>query len=72
MANPFPNRFDSECQECGNTVMEGEFMYAHDGQFICEDCLPDENACPDGCGNYKKEGFETCWECKNNPPSAMT
>ena len=40
-------------------------MYAADGQFICKDCArANGNICE--CGNFKKEGYETCYECKED------
>lgn len=63
MSNPFPARFDSDCQSCGDTVEEGELMFAVDGQFICEECAEEGgNICPN-CGNFKKEEFDLCYTC---------
>ena len=62
MANPFPANFDSTCQDCGDTVAEGDDMFAHDGQFICENCAGSNDlVCK--CGQYKKEEFDTCYAC---------
>lgn len=66
MANPFNVKFDSDCHDCGNTVEEGNQMFAHAGGFICEDCA--ENAlvvCE--CGGYKKADFALCYECTTKP-----
>lgn len=63
MSNPFPSRFDSTCNSCGETVYEGDDMYAVDGQFVCQKCAEENgNVCPN-CGNYKDEKYETCYEC---------
>ena len=61
MSNPFENQFDSECQNCGEKVEEGEMMYAFDGEFWCESCMSEENICE--CGNYKKEEYDECYDC---------
>ena len=62
MPNPFPANFDSTCQDCGDTVAEGDQMFAHEGQFICESCAENSDlVC--SCGNYKKEEFKNCYTC---------
>ncbi len=62
--NPFPNRFDSECANCGGDIYEEENVFADDGEFICEDCAAERNVICE-CGNYKKAGFPTCFDCKD-------
>lgn len=62
MANPYPAKFRSTCEECGTRVEEGEKMFAHDGQFICEHCA-DLGGMICDCGNYKKPQYDECWEC---------
>lgn len=64
MANPFPCKFDSQCQNCGNYLDAGEEMYAHDQMFICADCANEADAVCE-CGNYKKPEFKTCFTCKD-------
>lgn len=62
MANPFETKFDSECQECGSFVWEGDLMYSNDGTFLCKDCATlAEIVC--ACGNFKKDTFKTCFDC---------
>lgn len=61
MANPFQAKFDSKCQLCGETVEEGEEMWAIGGQFLCSQCVSVENQCD--CGNYKGDDYETCYDC---------
>ena len=62
MPNPFPTQFNSQCQDCFDTVEEGESMFAHEGQFICESCAEHSDlVCR--CGNYKKEEFKNCYTC---------
>ena len=63
MANPFPNRFDSECQECECELLEGDTVFADDGNFICEDCAEGREIICE-CGNYKKKQYSTCFDCK--------
>lgn len=63
MANPFPARFDSRCDSCGNDIDEGDQCYAIEGQFVCSDCANEsDNVC--GCGNFKHETYPTCFDCK--------
>jgi hypothetical protein len=63
MSNPFNTQFNSKCQSCGEEVPEGELMYAIDDQFVCEDCASEgDNICE--CGNFKKEEYDTCYNCK--------
>lgn len=62
MPNPFKTRFDSECQDCGGMVDEGEFMYAVDGSFLCQDCANSEGVVCN-CGNIKRESYDRCWDC---------
>lgn len=58
MANPFETQFDSECQECGESVEEEDIMFADD----CEDCAYiREVVC--SCGKYKREEYEKCYSC---------
>lgn len=61
MSNPFEQNFDGECPMCDGVVYAGDNMYCHEGEFMCEFCVPDENVC--SCGNYKKENFGSCYEC---------
>ena len=61
MSNPFKAHFDKPCGDCGEMIEEGEDVYAVDGEFWCQDCTPAENIC--GCGNYKNEGYDTCYDC---------
>lgn len=61
--NPFPARFDSTCNSCGDPIHEGDLTYAVDGQFVCQNCAEvNGNVCPE-CSNYKKEEYDTCYEC---------
>jgi hypothetical protein len=62
--NPFPSKFDSECQECEEMIEEGESMFSDNGQFICIACAEEKDAVCE-CGNYKKPEFPTCFECKD-------
>lgn len=64
MSNPFITRFDSRCGSCGDIVYEGDEMFAVDGEFICRDCADiNDNICE--CGQFKREEFETCFDCKD-------
>jgi len=65
MSNPFEAKFESECQNCGDTVDEGEEMFAVEGEFWCRDCAKrTNNICK--CGNYKKDEFDSCFTCKSS------
>jgi hypothetical protein len=70
MANPFPTKFNSECQLCGDYVEQGEFMFSipdPDGDpevryFVCRGCARSgAHVCT--CGKYKKEEFDVCYDC---------
>ncbi len=63
MPNPFPAKFNSTCDSCGNEIYEEEEIYAIDGDFLCGSCA-DANGNVCECGNYKKEEYEECFECK--------
>lgn len=63
MANPFFNRFDSKCDACGDWMEEDSMVYAHDGGFICSGCAVGADVVCE-CGNYKKDGYETCYTCR--------
>lgn len=66
MSNPFKVKGTRDCDECGKEVTEvdGEMMYFHNGDFICEDCAGDQDVVCE-CGNYKKEQYPTCYDCRN-------
>lgn len=66
MANPFEAKFDSECENCGETVIEGDEMYATDDGFLCPDCASEEGYVCSDCGNFKKPEYELCYECAMN------
>lgn len=65
MANPFVATFDSTCDGCGGFLMEDDSkVYAHDGEYYCENCASDMKiACPE-CGRFKKPEYETCFKCR--------
>ncbi len=58
MANPFPNRFRSRCNEC---YEQGDDTYAINGAFMCYCADMSDNVCE--CGNFKREEYGTCYEC---------
>jgi len=63
MSNPFPAHFDSNCNSCGDDIYQGDDCFAVDGQFVCRNCAESNgNVCPD-CQNYKREEYDTCFEC---------
>lgn len=63
MANPFPNRFDSQCDKCGETIFQDDSVYAFEDEFYCEYCAEEmEIVCPE-CGGFKKPTFEFCFDC---------
>ena len=65
MSNPFPAKFDSTCDSCDDPISEGDATYAVDGDFACETCADaNGNVCPE-CGEYKKEEYDTCYNCKD-------
>lgn len=66
MSNPFSSRFDSNCNECGNIVYEGEEMYADDGEFICLTCAEDRDIVCYECGAKKKPEFDLCYQCNQD------
>ena len=62
MANPFETKFPSSCNNCDDTVEQGEKMFADKGDFICEFCAEQREVICD-CGNYKKYEYDTCYDC---------
>ena len=64
MPNPFETQFDSECQDCGDMIDEGQPMFADKGEFICYECAEERDVICE-CGNYKKSEFATCFNCKD-------
>ena len=60
--NPFPNRFDSTCDSCGDDLPEGEIVFAVDGDFVCLACA-DSNGNVCDCGQFKKEEYDSCFDC---------
>lgn len=71
MANPFKTKFNSTCDSCGDTVQEGDEMYAVDGLFYCHDCA-NENGNVCDCGNFKKDDYEECYECHQETQQMMS
>lgn len=62
MANPFPAKFDSKCQQCGSPMFKGNDTFVVDGMFICPECAKENNAiCK--CGNAKKPDYRECFQC---------
>jgi hypothetical protein len=41
MARTFSARFDSECDECGCDIWEGDEVGWRDGSVVHEDCMED-------------------------------
>lgn len=64
MANPFPARFDSTCDSCGDPLYTyDDDVFVIDGIFVCEDCARRGNNVCDSCGKYKKSEYDQCYEC---------
>jgi len=64
MANPFKIKGSRECDQCGTELVEGDIAYFHNDDFICEECASEADVVCE-CGNYKKEQYPTCYECRN-------
>lgn len=65
MSNPFPAHFDSHCTSCGENIYESDDTFAIDREFVCENCAESNgNICPK-CGSFKKEEYDTCFDCKD-------
>lgn len=63
MSNPFPAKFDSECNNCADFIEEGEKTYAHENAFVCHKCAEElALICPD-CGSYKNPDYDLCYRC---------
>jgi hypothetical protein len=63
MSNPFTSKYDGACQGCGDRVLKDDYMFGHEGLFICMQCAEDEEiVCPD-CSEYKKPEFDKCYNC---------
>ena len=64
MANPFLAKFDSQCNECGEDMLEDEdLVYAIDDMFICQSCAVEQNRVCEDCDNIKKEEYDCCYQC---------
>lgn len=63
MANPVSAFRGVKCDACGERLEEGDDLYMTDDGRMCETCAGDDGYVCD-CGNFKKQEYETCWECK--------
>jgi len=63
MSNPFEVRATRHCATCEEPVEQGDLMFAHEDNFICENCAREMDLICD-CGNYKKEQYEMCYTCR--------
>lgn len=62
MANPMPAFKGSVCDSCVSQIDEGDDVYFSNVGKLCSECANDGGyACE--CGNFKKPGFDFCYDC---------
>jgi hypothetical protein len=62
MANPMPAFRNTFCAECAEHIPEGDDVYFTDEGKLCESCA-EENGWLCDCGGFKKQEYDTCYEC---------
>ena len=62
MSNPVLAFKGTKCDDCGETLEEGDDLYLTDDGRLCQDCANSANYVCD-CGNFKKAEFNQCYEC---------
>jgi hypothetical protein len=60
--NPVSAFKGTKCDNCGENVEAGDDLYLTDDGKMCRPCA-DENDYVCDCGNFKKPGFNRCYEC---------
>ena len=65
MGNPGSAFKGAICDQCSETLEEGDDVYFCDGQKFCEECA-DENGNVCDCGNFKKDDFKECFDCSKS------
>lgn len=65
MSNPVPAFKNTSCDECGSVLEEGEDLFFTDDGRLCTDCADSKDYICD-CGNFKKQEYGTCFECKDD------
>lgn len=61
--NPCPAFPNTICEGCGEEIEEGDDVFFHEDEKLCEQCAEQLDIVCD-CGQYKKPEYETCYECK--------
>ena len=65
MPNPLPAFPNTFCDNCEELIPEDDNVYFCDDGKFCQQCAGENNNVCE-CGNYKKEEFETCYECSQS------
>ena len=65
MPNPLPAYEGTICDYCASVLEEGDDVFFHDGEKLCEHCAEEEEIICE-CGCYKKPDFKTCYECSRS------
>lgn len=64
MPNPAPAYREIKCPLCDKVITKGEDVFFEDGDKFCRDCAENnDNVC--NCGQYKRENYKTCFDCKD-------
>ena len=65
MANPVPAFPNTRCDNCDDTLEEGDDLYLTDDGKMCQKCAK-ENDYVCSCGSFKKPEFNNCYECSRS------
>lgn len=53
---------DTNCQSCGNFMAQGQPLYIHEEEKLCDECAEAKGlVCK--CGDQKKPHFDECYGC---------
>ena len=63
MPNPVNATWRTKCAACDNWIEVDDRIYFTDDGKMCTDCAGYAGFVCE-CGNFKKDEYETCWECK--------
>jgi len=64
MSNPVPAFEYTSCDGCGERLEEGDDLFLHEGEKLCDVCAAEEEIICE-CGQYKKPQYAKCYECSH-------
>jgi len=65
MPNPVKAFKNTTCDNCDESLEEGDDLYFTDEGRMCASCAHEEGYVCE-CGNFKKNEYEKCYQCKDN------